>query len=162
MNVSKEKNKNISALIINADNMICDNISPNKALPESSANLRLVEAINSILYNDIAVIWVHSATNTKKHPLKIMLGDLYKKIPIIEQGPETEKQDPDFYRRAVYPTLEKRSIALDEVVLISAHKHDIGAVPAKTELCATVTIDSPENLVRYLDLVSFWSLFSDC
>lgn len=159
------ENQKISALLINADDMMRDSAFLNQTLQHSlmcpEPNQRLVRAIENILYNDIIVIWISSMiTDAEKHPLKSMIGDLYKKTLIIEQDIETAKHNQNFYEKLVCPMLEKRNISLDEVILISTNKQNNIAAHERKIFCANVAVGNPEKLAQYLEFVNLCKLFS--
>ena len=159
------ENKKISALIIDADGIICSKASPDKTTQNPPLKItldhKLIETIYNTLYNDIYVIWIsNSATDDAKHDIKAILGNLHERTPIIGREARTAKHDPGFYERSVHEKLKERSIAPDEAILISSHGLSNKAIPKIRELSAIAVIDSPEKLVKCLKDVNFYHLLS--
>lgn len=159
------ENKKISALIIDADGIICNKVSSDKTKQNSSIkttlNHELIEIIDNILDNDIYVIWIsENSTDEAKHDIKAILGNLHDRTPIVGREEETAQHDPGFYERSVHEKLKARSIAPDEAILISNPGLSNKAIPKIQELSAIAIIDSPEKLVKCLKDVNFYHLLN--
>jgi len=159
------ENKNISALIIDADGIICNKASLDKTMQNSSikitSNHKLIEIIDNTLYNDIYIIWISNrATDDAKHDIKAILGNLHERTPIIGREEKSTEHDSDFYEKSVNEKLKERSIALDEAILISNHGLSDEAIPKIKKLSAIAIIDSPEKLIKCLKDLNFYHLFN--
>ncbi|MFA6097762.1 MAG: hypothetical protein WC788_09150 [Candidatus Paceibacterota bacterium] len=159
------ENKKISALVIDADGIICNKASLDKAAQNSSMKIalddKLIEIINNTLYNDIYVIWISdSATDDAKQDIKAILGNLHERTPIIGREVKTAEHDPDFYERSVHEKLKERSIAPNEAILISSHGLSNKAIPKIKKLSTIAIIDTPEKLVKCLKDVNFYHLLN--
>lgn len=142
--MNNTKNKNISALVINADGLVYELADAQNSLMHS----KLAKTIDDLLYHGFKVIWISNSADAKD-AIKAILGNLHEKTSIIG------------YERLIHPTLDKISIAPDEAILISNHKSKSDDMSVKKKLHARLIADSPEELIRWLQIIRCHHLLVD-